>query len=62
MKQLLFEYINDHIKPVRNEYERLLADPAIVEQELVKGADRAREIAVPYMAQIRDAIGIRKLG
>ena len=62
MKQLLFEYINDHIKPVRNEYERLLADPAIVEQELVKGADRARESAVPYMAQIRDAIGIRKLG
>ena len=62
MKQLLFEYINDHIKPVRNEDERLIADPAIVEQELVKGADRAREIAVPYMAQIRDAIGIRKLG
>ena len=62
MKQLLFEYINDHIKPVRNEYERLIADPAIVEQELIKGADRAREIAVPYMAQIRDAIGIRKLG
>ena len=62
MKQLLFEYINDHIKPVRNEYERLIADPAIVEQELIKGADRAREVAVPYMAQIRDAIGIRKLG
>ena len=62
MKQLLFEYINDHIKPVRNEYERLIGDPAIVEQELVKGADRAREISVPYMAQIRDAIGIRKLG
>lgn len=62
MKQLLFEYINDHIKPVRDEYERLIADPAIVEQELVKGADRAREVAVPYMAQIRDAIGIRKLG
>jgi tryptophanyl-tRNA synthetase len=62
MKQLLFEYINDHIKPVRDEYERLIADPAIVEQELLKGADRAREISVPYMAQIRHAIGIRKLG
>jgi tryptophanyl-tRNA synthetase len=62
MKQVLFEYINDHIKPVRDEYERLIADPAIVEQELLKGADRAREVAVPYMAQIRHAIGIRKLG
>jgi tryptophanyl-tRNA synthetase len=62
MKQLLFEYINDRIKPAREEYERLLADPAIVEAELKKGAARAREIAVPYMEQIRDAIGIRPLG
>ena len=62
MKQKLFEYINDHIKPARDEYERLIADPAIVETELRKGADRAREVAVPYMAEIRDAIGIRKLG
>ena len=62
MKQKLFEYINEHIKPARDEYERLIADPASVEAELEKGAERAREIAVPYMAQIRDAIGIRKLG
>jgi len=62
MKQKLFEYINDHIKPAREEYERLIADPAVVEAELKKGADKARELSVPYMAQIRDAIGIRKLG
>ena len=62
MKQMLFEYINDHIKPARDEYDRLIADPAVVEAELQKGADRAREVAAPYMAQIRDAIGIRRLG
>jgi len=62
MKQLLFEYINDHIKPAREEYERLIADPAVVEAELQKGAQRARQIAVPYLDQIRDAIGIRSLG
>ncbi len=62
MKQLLFEYINEQIKPARNEYERLIADPAIVESELLQGAERAREIAVPYLARIRDAIGIRRLG
>ena len=62
MKQLLFEYINEHLKPVRDEYERLIANPAIVEAELQKGAARAREISVPFMAEIRDAIGIRKLG
>jgi tryptophanyl-tRNA synthetase len=62
MKQKLFEYINDHIKPAREEYERLIADPAIVEAELVKGAEKARALAAPYMAQIRAAVGIRKLG
>jgi len=62
MKQMLFEYINEHIKPARDEYDRLIADPAVVEAELQKGAERAREVAVPYMAQIRDAIGIRRLG
>ncbi|MCH7898735.1 MAG: tryptophan--tRNA ligase [Proteobacteria bacterium] len=62
MKQLLFEYINEHLKPGRDEYERLIANPAIVEAELQKGAARAREISAPFMAEIRDAIGIRKLG
>jgi len=62
MKQILFEYINDHIKPARDEYERLIADPVVVEAELKKGAERARELAVPYLDQIRDAIGIRSLG
>ena len=62
MKQVLFEYLNDHIKPAREEYERLIADPSIVEAELQKGAAKAREIAAPYMQQIRSAIGIRKLG
>ena len=62
MKQQLFEYINEHMKPAREEYDRLIADPAVVEAELKKGAARARELSVPYLQQIRDAIGIRKLG
>jgi len=61
MKQLLFEYINDHLKPARDEYNRLIADPAIVEQELLEGAERARELSVPYIEEIRRAVGIRKL-
>jgi len=62
MKQVLFEYINEQIKPAREEYERLIADPAVVEQELQKGAQRAREISAPYLVEIRKAIGIRSLG
>ena len=61
MKQVLFEYINEHIKPARAEYQRLIDDPAVVEQELLKGAEKARETSVPYLEEIRYAVGIRKL-
>lgn len=62
MKQLLFEYVNEHIEPARDDYRRLIDDPATVEAELRKGAERAREIATPYLAEIRSAAGIRRLG
>ena len=62
MKQILFEYVNETIKPAREEYDRLIADPAAVEVELLKGAARAREVSAPFLGQIRAAIGIRKLG
>lgn len=62
MKQVLFEYLDDHLAPARAEYQRLIADPAEVERALVKGAGKARDISVPYLAQIRHAVGIRKLG
>jgi tryptophanyl-tRNA synthetase len=62
MKQVLFEYINDHIKPAREKYQRYIDDPAEVERVLVNGAEKAREVSVPYLDQIRHAVGIRKLG
>ena len=62
MKQELFEYINEHIKPARAQYQRLMDDPAIVEQELLKGAEKARKISVPFLNEIRNAVGIRRLG
>jgi len=62
MKQVLFEYINEHIKPARVEYQKLINDPTVIEQELMKGAEKAREVSVPYLDEIRRAIGIRKLG
>jgi len=62
MKQLLFEYINDHLGAARAEYDRLIADPAHVESVLVAGAERARALSAPFMADIRRAVGIRPLG
>ena len=62
MKKVLFEYINEQVKPARDEYNRLIADPAEVERTLLKGAERARELSAPFLDEIRQAIGIRKLG
>jgi tryptophanyl-tRNA synthetase len=60
-KQELFEYLNEHLKDAREEYARLIADPGYVESVLKKGGERAREIAVPFIAKVRDAVGIRPL-
>jgi tryptophanyl-tRNA synthetase len=62
MKQLLFEYINEQLRPAREEYGRLIANPDVVEAELQKGAEKARERSAPFLAEIRDRIGIRRLG
>ena len=60
-KQELFEYIDAHLAPARDEYERLLADPGHVERELQKGAQRAREVSVPLYDKVRQAVGLRAL-
>ncbi|MCY4357816.1 MAG: tryptophan--tRNA ligase [Gammaproteobacteria bacterium] len=62
MKQLLFETINAQLKDAREDYLRLLAEPTLVEEELLKGAKKARDLATPYLRKIREAIGIRPLG
>jgi tryptophanyl-tRNA synthetase len=61
LKQELFEFLNAHLAEARDEYDRLLADPGHVETVLKNGAARAREIAVPFIAEVRDAVGIRPL-
>lgn len=62
LKQELFEYLNEHLSGAREEYNRLLADPGHIERVLKKGSVRAREVAVPFIAEVRAAVGIRPLG
>ncbi len=61
LKQELFEYLDDHLNAARGEYERLMADPAHIEQVLRAGAEKARSVSVPFMAAVNQAIGIRAL-
>jgi len=62
LKQELFGYLDAHLAPARVEYERLIANQAQVEAALKAGAERARDVARPLMAKIRNAVGIRPIG
>ena len=61
-KQQLFEYLNEMLKDKRENYQRLISDPAEIDRILKKGAERARERATPTMERIRQLVGIGPLG
>ncbi len=61
-KQQTFELINGELADARERYEALIANPDRIEEALQKGARKAREYATPFIARLRDAIGIRALG
>ncbi|MFB6264376.1 MAG: tryptophan--tRNA ligase [Bradymonadaceae bacterium] len=57
-KQELFDLLVDVLEEPRDRYESLMDDPAQIDAILEEGAERAREIAVPFMSEIRQTIGI----
>ena len=61
MKQELFEYLNEILKGPRETYQKLIEAPGDLDAILKKGAGRAREYSVPFLANIRKAIGIQAL-
>lgn len=61
MKQLLFEYLNEHLREARQRYETLLQSPQEIESRLREGAAKARAFAAPFMREIRQAVGIAPL-
>jgi tryptophanyl-tRNA synthetase len=60
-KKQLFELIDDEIGEARERYNTLMDNPADIEQELMRGAERAREHASALMRRVRDAVGIGAL-
>jgi len=61
-KQAVGESVAELLAPVRERYQELRADEAALEASLQRGAERAREIAVPVMAEVRDVMGIGPRG
>ena len=60
-KQALFERIDAELAPMRERYEDLIARPATIEDTLHAGATRARSLSQPFVARLRDAVGLRAL-
>ncbi|WP_087744156.1 MULTISPECIES: tryptophan--tRNA ligase [unclassified Acidovorax] len=60
-KQLLFERIDRDVAPMRARYDDLMAHPEKIEQTLLAGAERARQIATPFVRSLRSAVGLRSL-
>jgi tryptophanyl-tRNA synthetase len=57
-KTTVGEAIAELLTPVRERYLELRADEAALEESLLRGADRAREIAVPVMADVHSVMGL----
>lgn len=60
-KKELCALINAELANARGEYERLMEDPLYVDEQLRKGADKARERAASLVAKVKQAVGIPPL-
>lgn len=58
VKEELFHAMDAQLSGPREHYKKLMADKGYLESLLKQGAVRAREKSVPFMSQIRKAIGI----
>jgi tryptophanyl-tRNA synthetase len=57
-KREVAEAVNGVLRPVRDRYAELSADPGAVAEMLRKGADRAREVASRTMETVRERVGL----
>jgi tryptophanyl-tRNA synthetase len=60
-KEKLFERIDQEIAPMRERYQFLMDNPKEVQSILQQGAIKARSVATPFMATLRQAVGLRNL-
>jgi tryptophanyl-tRNA synthetase len=61
MKRVLFEHINQQIAPARERYDALIEKPDHIEEQLQEGAKKARAISIPFIQELRNAVGISRI-
>jgi tryptophanyl-tRNA synthetase len=57
-KQAVADAVVEYLTPVRERYAELRADEPALEQVLAEGAERARAIAGPTLADVRERMGV----
>jgi tryptophanyl-tRNA synthetase len=57
LKREVADAVVEGLRPIRERYERLIADLAELERLLAHGAERARAVAGPKIAQVKQAVG-----
>ena len=61
VKQAIYEKFMEKFGPARKKRDDLGKHPEYVHEVLRRGVDRAREVALPLVRQVRDAVGIPNL-
>ena len=60
-KQRVVQLIEAHVGPMRERYAELVAHPERIEDILQEGARKARITATPLLAELRQAVGLRRM-
>ncbi|WP_119154938.1 tryptophan--tRNA ligase [Caldimonas tepidiphila] len=60
-KERLVALIEAHVGPMRERYAALMAHPEQIEEILQEGARKARAVATPFLAELRQAVGLRAM-
>ncbi|MEN3113518.1 tryptophan--tRNA ligase [Uliginosibacterium paludis] len=59
-KQRFLAVLERDLAPMREQYEALIARPEKIEEVLQEGAAKARAVAAPFLAELREAVGLRR--
>ena len=60
-KEELFQSIEAVVAPIRERYQSWISRPDDMRDILKNGAERARAIAAPVLASVRDAVGVKSM-
>ncbi len=60
-KQRLVQQVETHVGPMRERYAELMAHPEQIEETLLEGARKARAAATPFLHELRQAVGLRRM-